>query len=142
MRAFVCVVDESGGLADPKPAQRIVDPKVYPKFYALWDSCLACGSPRITAAHLYGKGQGGDDVLANLIPLCGSGSSGCHGAYDNGHSYLGDFGRLVTPVAVRSMIGAWLQSEAGEAARWYLTSKLGAEASRAWVERTFGEDRF
>jgi hypothetical protein len=34
----------------------------------------------LNRAHLVPKGQGGDDVDANIVPLCGSGVTGCHGS--------------------------------------------------------------
>lgn len=159
---FACVIDESGGQAavaaeqpvtsgkgglcdtplavtsDPKPAKRIRDRNVLAKFHAIQQECLHCGNANVNADHLLPRSQGGDDVLPNLIGLCGSGSSGCHGAR-HGTPYRGDFGRYVTPQAVRESLARFLRSEAGDDARWYLTSKLGLAESRAWVERAFGE---
>jgi hypothetical protein len=33
--------------------------------------------------HLVPKSQLGDDVAGNLVPLCGSGTTGCHGHVEN-----------------------------------------------------------
>ena len=33
--------------------------------------------------HVVPKSQLGDDVAANLVPLCGSGTTGCHGRVEN-----------------------------------------------------------
>jgi HNH endonuclease len=42
--------------------------------------CEACGSPGATNAHhRINQSQGGLDDLANLMLLCGSGTTGCHG---------------------------------------------------------------
>lgn len=46
--------------------------------------CIGCGRPDITAQHRRARGMGGtSDVAighpANGVPLCGSGTSGCHG---------------------------------------------------------------
>ena len=41
----------------------------------------------LNRAHLVGKGQRGDDVDANIIPLCGSGTEGCHAAFDGQQPY-------------------------------------------------------
>jgi hypothetical protein len=121
--------------ADLKPAPRIVDHTVYKRFHERYWTCLACGHQPVSAAHLIGKGRRGDDVPGNLIPLCGGGSSGCHGAYDNGHSYIGDFGRKVTPEIVRYQIAQFIRSEAGEDHAAYLIRKLGPFGAEAFVQR-------
>jgi hypothetical protein len=118
----------------PRPPKRIVNPKAMRDFHKVSHECVHCGNPHVSAAHILGKGRRGDDIEANLVPLCGDGSSGCHGAYDNGHSYIGDFGRKVTPDAVRASVGRYILSEAGCDAAWYLTAKLGTGGSVAFLE--------
>lgn len=61
--------------------------------------CARCGlSYANNAHHRKNRSQGGLDILSNLLLLCGSGTTGCHGhitenpkeAYENGwsvHSY-------------------------------------------------------
>jgi len=122
-------------MLDAKPAKRIVNPQAMRDFHKeSHHECVACGNRHVTAAHILGKGRGGDDVRANLVPLCGSGSSGCHGAYDNGHAYRGDFGKRITADYVKFMVARYVLSEGGDDARWYLTGKLGPEGSRAFLE--------
>ena len=41
--------------------------------------CLVCGDADTTLHHLVPKSLGGGDVEDNLVPLCGSGTTGCHG---------------------------------------------------------------
>lgn len=42
--------------------------------------CEACGKPGATNAHhRINQSQGGPDTLSNLLLLCGSGTTGCHG---------------------------------------------------------------
>ena len=66
---------------DPKPARRTSDPKLLRSLHLHADRCRACGCRKqLTLHHLVPRGQRGDDVKANLIFLCGSGTSGCHGA--------------------------------------------------------------
>jgi len=122
---------------DPKRAKRIRDPKAFKAFHAQQQECLSCGNPHVHAHHLLSRARGGDDVVENLVPLC----SICHGVLHDGHPRRGDFGHLFTAVSVRSAISRWLFSEAGEDARWYVTSRLGLEPARAWVEQHFGEVR-
>ena len=69
---------------DPKPRKRIVDQAAGRAKVALEGRCRGCGAPSpLTRAHLVPRSLGGDDVTANLIPLCGSGTTGCHGATEN-----------------------------------------------------------
>src|SRR5262245_62574014 len=110
---------------DPRPAQRIRDKEVFEFFHDRGWTCLHCGSPHVTAAHVISRGAGGDDVMANLVPLCGGGSSGCHGAFDNGHSYIGDFGQKVRPEQVRESVARFIRSDDGEQHAAYLIHKLG-----------------
>jgi len=44
--------------------------------------CRACGELEVSFHHIVPRSLGGDDVPANLIPLCGSGTTGCHGEYE------------------------------------------------------------
>lgn len=42
--------------------------------------CERCGKPGATNAHhRLNQSQGGPDALSNLLLLCGSGTTGCHG---------------------------------------------------------------
>src|SRR5262245_43927781 len=119
---------------DPKPAKRIRDELVFELFHDQYWHCLHCGKVNVSAAHVISRGAGGDDVMANLVPLCGGGSTGCHGAFDNGHSYIGDFGQKITPEAVKASIAAFIRSEEGEAHAAYLIAKLGPFGAEAWVQ--------
>lgn len=59
-------------VASPARWQRIIDEKNGP--------CRVCGTTgNITFHHLTPKSLGGDDQAANIVPLCGSGTTGCHG---------------------------------------------------------------
>jgi hypothetical protein len=77
---------------DLKPARRVVDPTAGVEKIRREGRCRACGRAGLpikdggvlNRAHLVGKGQRGDDVDANIVPLCGSGTEGCHGAFDGG----------------------------------------------------------
>jgi hypothetical protein len=47
-------------------------------------TCIGCGRPDITAQHRRARGMGGTSDIAighpaNGVPLCGSGTTGCHG---------------------------------------------------------------
>lgn len=116
--------------ADAKPAKRIRDPKVFTEFHARAHDCIGCGHGRcIQAHHVLARSQGGDDVLANLAPLCVD----CHRAL-HGQPYRA-YGVRIDANHVRQAIVRHIRSEAGEDTRWYLTAKLGAEPAVEFVER-------
>jgi hypothetical protein len=69
----------------PKPARRVVDSRAGRAKVIREGRCRLCERTWYEAGgiasrhHLVPKGQGGDDVEANLIPVCGDGTTGCHG---------------------------------------------------------------
>ena len=72
--------------SDPKPeARRKATPEEWTRLRrAKLGPCRGCPSPRLgfpptTLHHVVSKSLGGDDIEENLIPLCGSGTTGCHG---------------------------------------------------------------
>ena len=66
---------------DLKRAPRIKDPALMRRLHLRWRSCALCGQGggRRSLHHIYPKGQGGDDLVGNLVMLCGHGTAGCHG---------------------------------------------------------------
>jgi hypothetical protein len=117
--------------ADPRPPKRIVDRKAGVEKLRREARCRACGrSPSghlldaLNRAHLVSRGQGGDDVDANIVPLCGSGTSGCHGALTDHRP-----GWEATAAKLRSS----LRPDELE----YILSKKGQD----WLERVYpGEE--
>lgn len=115
--------------ADPKPIRRIRDNQALRDFPRDRE-CISCGHARgVEAHHILRRSQGGDDVAANLVPLCRD----CHGAV-HGTPYTA-WGVRIDAAHVRKALHGFLGSEQGMAARWYLTGKLGVEASLAFVDR-------
>jgi len=41
--------------------------------------CVRCGRPAANRHHRLPRSRGGTDDPHNVVPLCGSGSTGCHG---------------------------------------------------------------
>ena len=121
---------------DLKPEPRVKDPDVYKQFHRLYDSCLACGNRHITAAHLLG-GNKREDVLAGLVPLCGGGTSGCHGAW-HGNPYRGDFGHYFTTEFVKSQVAYQIRGEGGDDWRDYLVSRLGEWGAELYLLKLEG----
>lgn len=66
---------------DTKREKRIKDSDLMRRLHVRWRSCAICGkgATQRSLDHIYPKGQGGDDVEANLMMLCGHGTAGCHG---------------------------------------------------------------
>lgn len=111
--------------AFPKPRKRIVDPRASAAKRASDPWCRSCRRLGVfvratNCHHLLGKGQSGDDVLDNLIPICGHGSAGCHGAL-HGNPYIHPVGGRRTAQDVRRDIGLTLRYP--EVA--YLVERLG-----------------
>lgn len=85
-----------------------------------------CGCRRFAGSlhHLYPRGQGGDDVPANLVPLSGDGTRACHGALTSGNRTT-DYIGVCEPGEVAAGIGrnlqphhlAYLRSRVGD---WYV----------------------
>ena len=83
---MVARTTESGD--DPRPERRVVDRRAGIVKVQREGRCRACGVygvQQLNRAHLVPKGQRGDDVDANIVPLCGSGTTGCHGALTDHH---------------------------------------------------------
>jgi len=124
-------------VADPKPV-RVKDGLVYAAFHHQRHVCLHCGAPWPTAAHLL-RGTRREDVLEALVPLCGGGSSGCHGAFDEGHSYHSmTLCKTVTQEDVRLSVGEYLSSEDGQDASAYLIRTLGPFEAEAYRLKMLG----
>jgi hypothetical protein len=69
-------------MADPKPEPRVSDPELLRCLHRRWRECAVCGtsSGRLSLHHI--RKHPRDDVEGNLVMLCGSGTTGCHGAVE------------------------------------------------------------
>jgi hypothetical protein len=90
-----------------------------------WRECACCGGPSATAHHVIARGQGGDDVRENLVALCGSGTTGCHGLVEDENE-----------LALLAL-GRHIARERPDVV-FYVCSKLGPGAGPAWFERRLG----
>lgn len=110
---------------DLKRAPRVKDPALLRRLHLRWRSCALCGQGagrRLSLHHIYPKGQGGDDVVGNLIMLCGHGTAGCHGDVEARSA--------VTLTLLRIHIDG--RSDVIE----YLDGKLGGiDRALAWLDR-------
>lgn len=116
---------------DFKPAPRIVDPDALQEFHEQHGSCMVCWNGPVEAHHMLHRSRGGDDLLANLLPLCAN----CHRAY-HGTPYREEHsGRRVTGQDVRRIIGTRLTKQH----RAYLYERLGMRAGVHYLNREFGQ---
>lgn len=85
--------------------------------------CRLCGRVSSNGHHLVYRSQGGADDPDNIIPLCGSGTTGCHGKI-HAHDH-----------EARLAVGFSLRDEE----RRYLVRKFGDNRrAAAWLERVYG----
>jgi hypothetical protein len=121
--------------ADPKQGRRVVDPDALRRARARGDECAACGGPPSNVHHVIQRGAPhfGDDVIENLLLLCGTGTSGCHGAWHGSPyvHYYQPWGKGAEPVAERRD-KPWVAVRIGNfIERWspdtaiYVVEKLG-----------------
>lgn len=104
-----------------RKATRKVDSSVTRRACLEWREC-PCGKPSATGHHVLARGQGGDDVAANIVPLCGSGTTGCHGLIEN------------EDVKARRMLGRWIKKHRPDTIA-YVREKLGKQAGDDWLRR-------
>lgn len=100
---------------------RTIDRSATAKACLEWREC-PCGKPSATGHHVLSRGQGGDDVPANILPLCGSGTTGCHGLLENEDE------------KTRRMVGRWVKKHRPDTIV-YVKGKLGDVAGRDWLKR-------
>lgn len=76
------------GQPDLKAPPRIVDPTATTRALLLYPDCAACLYPASNGHHVLpiGRGATGDDVVENVVGLCGTGTGLCHGAF-HGNPY-------------------------------------------------------
>lgn len=70
---------------DPKPAGRHVEDRDGWEQIVLEKAgpCRGCEGQAQSFHHLVPRSLRGDDTAANVVPLCGHGTTGCHGALEN-----------------------------------------------------------
>jgi hypothetical protein len=130
---------------DPKPAARIVDRAALRRAKLANPTCAACGGGGANGHHVLPKGAGagaGDDVVENIVGLCGSGTTGCHGAFHGNPSVVtlghGAYKRWERRDRewVAHGVGRYLLEHRPDTIRYVLT-KLGQEAGLAYLERVY-----
>jgi hypothetical protein len=130
------------GRGTNKP-RRIINPPAV-KLAALANrECAACGGSASNGDHFLPRDKGGDDVPENIIGLCGTGTTRCHGA-KHGSTYTAliddprsamQFGERRDQRWVMERIGRFVVRHRQDAIH-YVLGKLGEEPGRDWLLRT------
>lgn len=109
---------------DPKPPRRVRDPDVMARLHREWRECVLCGETRGRLSLHHVSKHPRDDVRANLVMLCGSGTTGCHGDIE------------ANVRSSRETLGEYLLAHRRDTIG-YLSTKLGPGMD-AWFLRQFG----
>lgn len=89
----------------------------------VFEECVICGAVDFSVHHVLKRSQGGDDVRANLVALCGHGTAGCHGAVE------------ASEEAACAALGRYLMEERPDTIA-YLEFRLeGPDAASEWLQR-------
>lgn len=102
-----------------------------------WDECASCHRPPANGHHVVPRGGPyfGDDLIENIVLVCGSGTMGCHGAL-HGAPYVDRAGRRWTEEDVRRAIGSTISSGRPDTVA-YVLSKLGDLAGADYLSRRY-----
>ncbi len=107
----------------PKRTGRVKDPSVARRAHVQRVPCVVCGDTASPSQHhVLPRGQGGDDDPANLVSLCGSGTTGCHGLIE------------ANDIMVRRELGAYIKAHRPDTVA-YVQGKLGQRQGTDWLRR-------
>ncbi len=108
----------------PKKQARTIDRKATTRAVIKRRACGICGQPAATGHHVLKRGAPhfGDDLDANIVSLCGSGTTGCHGLVENENR------------AARKSLGEHLSADRPDTV-FYVLEKLGDTPGRDWLKR-------
>ena len=116
-------------------APRIVEPAFLRAALIRYPECAACGDPAANAHHVIPKGYRppGDDLIQNIVGLCGTGTSKCHGAF-HGNPYV-----VRTPVGTGGSM--WMERRTSEWVKERIGEHLLAERPDVieYVESRLGD---
>lgn len=114
---------------DWKPGKEAKAKPARSKRAPLQAACVSCGRAANNRHHVVQKGSPhfGEDVPENLAPLCGTGTTGCHGAF-HGSPWTDPAGKKWTAKLVGNQIGLWVVAD--ERRLDYVLGRAGAEYLR------------
>jgi 5-methylcytosine-specific restriction endonuclease McrA len=106
---------------DPKPRGRIKDKVLLSRLHRRWRECALCGATSpLSLHHIHRHPR--NDVEANLVMLCGSGTTGCHGII------------TTEDPRARQALGHYLVTARPDSVE-YLIDLLGRDAALDWLNR-------
>ena len=98
---------------------RLSDPPLLRLLHFEYDECVLCGITKsLHLHHVLLRSQGGDDVRANILPLCLDDHEGYH----------------LRRADLRKRLAAYILEHRPDT-REYLAEKLGGEGAEHWFER-------
>ena len=108
---------------DPKPPARVHSPATLSILHHEWRECALCGQHRgrLSLHHIHKHPR--DDVRPNLVMLCGSGTTGCHGDIEGGVRER------------RRELGLYLLNYRPDTLEYLATKLKGEVQARAWIQR-------
>jgi hypothetical protein len=90
---------------DPKPRPRIRDRGASQRKLLRDPWCRVCGQRATSGHHLLYASGGGDDLEDMIVPVCGSGTTGCHGKLHAGDRQARRrLGRSLRPAEVLAVL--------------------------------------
>lgn len=111
---------------DWKPAARVVDRRMSARVVLAHPWCVVCGLHGGTCHHVLPRSERGDDVDANGVTLCGSGTTGCHGLVE------------ARDPAARAAVGKYVLRDRSDTIE-YLDGKLGGlDRALDYLRRHYG----
>ena len=121
------------GEPDLKQGKRIIDHDAIRRAKLRYPECASCEHGGMNGHHVLPKDArpAGDDVIENIISLCGSGTTGCHGA-EHGNPYTDEHGKRWTTEDVRRAIGRHLLAERPDVI-FYVLSRCGIAAGQYFL---------
>lgn len=139
------------GQPDQKAESRIVDRSATTRALLTYPECAACGHAASNGHHVIpiGRGATGDDVVENVVGLCGTGTERCHGAF-HGNPYEAEVYLIDDGLGPDVRYGKqrrdreWVCRRVGEHLLdrrpdviAYVLGKLGDGPGRAFLERVY-----
>lgn len=107
-----------------KPSPRVRDPQLLRSLHIRWRECAICGETYQLSLHHINR-HPRDDLEGNLVMLCGSGTTGCHGLIES-HDHVACW-----------ELRSYLRGNRPDTIE-YLNGKFPHEGAEAWLKRVLG----
>lgn len=110
---------------DFKQPARIRDPELLRRLHVQWRECALCerADVRLSLHHISRHPR--DDIIGNLVMLCGHGTAGCHGLIE------------ARDTTTRWQLAFYLRESRPDTME-YLDWRFPVEGADAWLRRVYG----